>query len=101
MVVSNDPPETTELSYSKSLKESGASMAARALRLFSLLLNKSFVIEVICFSREFTKSSPTALQLDTMPPETLFSDDCDFSRWTMIVDDKSLKVLSEQVSLLF
>ena len=48
-------------------------------------------------SREFTKSSPTTLQLDSIPAELLFSDDINFSRWTMILDDKSLKNLSEQV----
>lgn len=61
--------------------------------------HNKIIIIFFCILREFTKSSPTTLQLDSMPPELLFSDDINFCRWTMILDDKSLKILSDQVKI--
>lgn len=58
-------------------KESATALAMRALKAIS-------------------KSSVSALQLDEVPSEFLFGEHIDLHKWTMILNDKNLKELSEQ-----
>jgi F-box/leucine-rich repeat protein 2/20 len=46
-----------------------------------------------------TRSSPSSLQFGDVPFELLMGDDVDLHRWSIILKDKNLKLLSEQEQL--
>ena len=46
--------------------------------------------------KAISKSVASAVQLDFVPEELCYGDDVDLSRWTMIVNDDTLKLISEQ-----
>ena len=80
MVVSTQAVSEGMVKSVKNSKETPSMMAARAIRAVS-------------------KSSVTSLQIDNVPPELLFGQNIDFHRWSMILNDNALQILSEQIEL--
>ena len=69
--------EITNMESSSAMTESAKAMATRALRAIS-------------------KSTVSALQLDSVPGELLYGTHVDLHRWSMILSDENLKLLSDQ-----